>query len=120
MVADAENIDVIKDAAKQIINIIKTWITESMGDTQYQRALEALGVLREECIETEEPGLYNRFLKGLKAKLYADELGDNRKEMWYKIRTSRLGLIDKTLSLVSDVEEEEAKQFMLPTRLAAR
>lgn len=84
----------------------------------YERALEELGVLRQEMVEMEEPGVWNEYLHSLKRKLLAGELGGDRREMWEKVRKggARLGLIEKKVSKVSEVSEEEAKEVseMLP------
>jgi ATP-dependent DNA helicase 2 subunit 2 len=54
-------------------------------------------------------------LRELKRKIMAEELGGNRREMWWFIRKNRIGLIDKRASPVSDVTEEEANTFLQPT-----
>lgn len=88
--------------------IVEKIIINSVGDSAYDRAAESIGVMREECIEMEEPGVFNDFARGLKKKLLSEELGGDRREMWYKMRVSKLGLIGKTVSEVSNVDEEEA------------
>ena len=60
----------------------------------------------------DEPALYNDFLRELKQKLLAGELGGERKEMWWLVRVNRLGLIQKRESEQSDVTEEDAEAFM--------
>jgi len=35
--------------------------------------------------------------------------GGDRREMWWKVKKARLGLIDKKTSEVSDVSEEDAQ-----------
>ncbi|KAK1147444.1 ATP-dependent DNA helicase yku80 [Aspergillus melleus] len=110
--AQPENIDVIKDAVNQIAVIIEDQIRHSFGDANYDRVNEELGVMREELIEYEEPTLYNDFLVSLKEKLLKEELGGDRRELWWLIRRSKLGLIDQGQSDQSKVTEEEAKEFM--------
>lgn len=69
--------------------------------------------MRNELIEMEEPGAFNAFIKELKRKLLAEELGGERREMWWEIRKNRLGLIEKKKeSEASEVGEEEAKMFL--------
>ena len=68
--------------------------------------------MREEMIEMEEPGIWNDFVRGLKAKLLSEELGGDRREMWAEMRLHRLGLIEKKHSPPSVVTEEEAKEFL--------
>ncbi|KAL9121537.1 MAG: hypothetical protein Q9187_001908 [Circinaria calcarea] len=112
MLDNAEDPNAIQDAANQLSSIIEAQIQDSFGDNGYGPALEELRVLREELIEMEEPGIYNKFITGLKRKLLAEELGGDRREMWWEIRKTRLGLIDKKASPQSDLTEEEAKQFL--------
>lgn len=112
MLARAEDIEDIKDAVKQMSSIVENQIKDSFGDSNYARVVEELGVMRSELTELEEPVLYNEVLRGLKKKIMAEELGGDRREMWWSIRKNRLGVIDKRISAVSDVTEDEAKEFM--------
>lgn len=68
--------------------------------------------MREELIEMEEPGAFNDFIRSLKRKLLAEELGGDRREMWWEIKKNKLGLIDKKSSEQSTVDEEEGKTFL--------
>jgi len=113
MLAATEDLDAVKDAMKQMTLIVEDQIRHSFADSAYGRALEGLGVMRQEMMELEEPILYNDMLRELKRKIMAGELGGNRKEMWMMIRSRRLGLIDTRLSEVADVTQEEAGAFML-------
>lgn len=106
----AESMDQIEDAAKQMGAIIRTLITDSFGDSKYAQALESFGVLREELINMEEPQLFNTFVKDLKASLLAGALGGDRRDFWFKIRYSKLGLIDKQELESSEVTVEDAAQ----------
>lgn len=101
----------IEEATKEMGDVVRSLIKESMGDKNYDRAIENIGVLRETCIGLEVPDLYNNFLRDLKKKIFSDALGTGRKEMWGKLRLSgKLGLITKSESEVSNITEEEAKQ----------
>lgn len=110
MTITADNVEVVRDAVSQLGSIIRTWVTHSFGDSEYQRALEGLGTMREECIENEEPEVYNDFLRGFKQALADGELGVDRREMWAVLRSGGTGLIDKRTSSHSAVNEEDAKQ----------
>jgi ATP-dependent DNA helicase 2 subunit 2 len=110
--AMTDSLDAVKDAMKQMSAIVEDRIRHSFGDSAYARAVEELGVMRQEMIDLEEPGLYNDMLRELKRKIMAEELGGNRKEMWWFVRKSRVGLIEKKASQVSDVTEEEANAFL--------
>lgn len=50
------------------------------------------------------------FVGDLKKRLLSGELGGDRREMWWKVRKARLGLIDAKESEVSEVTEGEAKE----------
>ena len=109
---DAESVDAIRDAVRQLSGIIEAQIRDSFGDIAYGKAVEELGTMRSEMIEMEEPEAYNEAVRGLKGKLLAEELGGDRREMWVEIRRNRLGLIERKSSDKSGVEEEEARAFL--------
>lgn len=90
--------------------IIEGLIKHSLGEANYDRVIEALGTMREELVDYEEPALYNHFLAALKGKILGEELGGDRKELWWLVRKSKLGLIDQATSEVSKVTEQEAKE----------
>lgn len=101
----------IEEATKSMGEVVRSLIKESMGDKDYDRAIENIGVLRDACIGLEVPDLYNNFLKDLKEQILSDALGQGRKEMWGKLKLARkLGLITKNESEVSKTTEDEAKQ----------
>ncbi|EAW11519.1 ATP-dependent DNA helicase 2 subunit KU80 [Aspergillus clavatus NRRL 1] len=108
--AQAENIETITEAVKQMNTIIEDQVQNSLGDANYDRVNEALGVMRGELIAFEEPALYNDFLRQLKDKLLKEELGGDRRELWWLLRRSKLGLIHHRESDQSDVTEEQAKE----------
>ncbi|GES62790.1 ATP-dependent DNA helicase II subunit 2 [Aspergillus terreus] len=111
-VSQAENIDAIKNAVMQMTTIIEDQIKNSLGDANYERAIEGLGVTRDELISFEEPGIYNDFLKQLKDKIFKEELGGDRRELWWLVRKSKLGLINQRESDQSRVTEKEANEFL--------
>ncbi|KAM0803465.1 SPOC like C-terminal domain-containing protein [Usnea florida] len=112
----AESEDAIHDAARQFSRIIEAQIKDSFGDIAYDKAVEELGMMRTEMIEMEEPEVYNEFVRSLKEKLLGEELGGDRREMWYAIRKTRLGLIGTGSSDKSRVDEDEAKAFLLSSK----
>ncbi|KAI9822026.1 MAG: ATP-dependent DNA helicase II subunit 2 [Thelocarpon impressellum] len=109
MLALTEDPNAINDASKQMSKVIYSQIEHSLGDSGYGQAIEGMRVMREELIALEEPAIFNDFVRDLKQKLLAGELGGDRREMWWEIRKTRLGLIDKKQSDVSEATEEEAK-----------
>ncbi|THC91303.1 hypothetical protein EYZ11_009227 [Aspergillus tanneri] len=108
----AENIDGVKDAVKQMTAIVEDQIRHSLGDVNYDRVNEQMGVMRDELISYEEPTLYNDFLIQLKEKLLKEELGGDRRELWWLLRKSKLGLIDQRQSEQSLVTEAEAEEVL--------
>ena len=109
---NAESVDTIRDAVKQLSGIIEAQIRDSFGDIAYGKAVEELSTMRSEMIEMEEPEAYNEVVRGLKGKLLGEELGGDRREMWLEIRRNKLGLIERKSSDKSGVEEEEARAFL--------
>ncbi|KAB8232911.1 ATP-dependent DNA helicase 2 subunit KU80 [Aspergillus alliaceus] len=111
-IAQAENIEAIKDATKQMMVIIEDQIRHSLGDANYDRVIEEMGTMRDELISYEEPTSYNDFLGQLKDKLLQEKLGGDRRELWWLIRRNKLGLVVQRESDQSKVTEAEAKEFM--------
>lgn len=110
LLSRADNVEAILDAVEQMGTIIENQIKHSLGDANYDRVIEGLGTIREELIEYEEPAAYNELLRGLKKKILGDELGGDRKELWWLLRKSKLGLIDQNVSERSEVTEDEANE----------
>ncbi|KAI1170732.1 Ku70/Ku80 N-terminal alpha/beta domain-containing protein [Nemania sp. FL0916] len=102
----------IEDAIKQMRTIIQDMVTKSFGDQDYDRAIEHIGVMRETTIEYEYPDLFNSFIKDFKTRLLSGEFGGDRRELWWKIKQVRLGLIDENASEHSNVLTEEALAFL--------
>jgi ATP-dependent DNA helicase 2 subunit 2 len=109
--AASDDLNAIQEAADSMAREIRGLIKSSVGDSGYGRALEALRVMRDEITELEEPEIWNAFIRGLKSDLLEDKLNGNRRDMWWKIRGSKYGLVDRKRSLVSEVTEEEAAAF---------
>lgn len=106
----SEEISDIQEAAKKMGVIIQSLITDSFGDSKYAQAVECIGVMREELINMEEPEMYNVFVQDLKKSLLSGALGGDRRDFWFKIRWSRLGLIEETQSEVSKITPAEADE----------
>lgn len=110
--ADAGDEAAIEDACGQLAVIIKDYIRHSVGSSGYGRATEAIRVMREECVELEQIGVFNAFLRGLKGEIMDEVLDGDRREMWFEIRRHRLGLIQAKESGGSGISDEEAKEFL--------
>ena len=107
-----EDFSQVRDACKQLKQIIFDWIRHSVGNSGYGQAIEAIRVMREDMNEMDFPGLFNDFMTELKDKALGGQLGGDRKEMWYNIRKNRLGLISKKENERSGIEEEATKAFL--------
>jgi ATP-dependent DNA helicase 2 subunit 2 len=109
ILATTDEKSTFNDAVKQLGVIIEELVRTSTGSHNYQRAIEAMRVMREEMGEYEEVNLYNTFLRGFKGKLEKGELGGDRGELWYLVRVHRLGLVDSSKMEFADATPEEAK-----------
>lgn len=108
--AEADNDNGIEAVTSSMGDVVRSLIKDSMGDANYDRAIENIGELRDACIGLEVPELYNDFLRDLKSKILSDALGKGRRYMWAKLRATasgRLGLIAKSESEVSGITDEE-------------
>lgn len=112
-IAAAEELSEIEDAAHQIGDVVRSLITDSFADSQYDRVLENIGVMREQLVEMEEPALYNTFVTDLKKRLLSGELGGDRRDMWLRIKDSKLGLIDASQSEVSKVTKDQSDEVCI-------
>ena len=113
-VADAEDIETIQEAVVQFSGIIRNWIKQSMGNSGYGRAVEGIRVMRQECIELEEVASFNDFMRDLKEKVFREELGGDRREFWWQLRSNKLGLVDKKSGGDQGVEEDETREVSRP------
>jgi ATP-dependent DNA helicase 2 subunit 2 len=110
-VGDSTDDAMIERAVTQMGTVIEQLIRASVGNSGYERALEAMRVFREEMVEVEQPGLYNDWLRGFKTKVLGGELGGDRKEAWWRVRREKLGLIGNELAEGSEVSPEEGAEF---------
>ena len=110
MVDTAESDNVFEQAASQMGQVICNLIADSLADFHYERAVECMGVFRDQMNNVEEPGHYNNFLKGFKKKILSGELGGDRREFWHRVKVTRLGLIDDRMSNASNVSTTEAEE----------
>ncbi|KAF4587774.1 ATP-dependent DNA helicase II subunit 2 [Ophiocordyceps camponoti-floridani] len=109
--AAAASASEMDEVAKQMGSIVRGLVTDSFGDSRYEQAMECMGVMRDELVSAEEPGIYNSFVRDLKKALLSGALGGDRRDYWYMLRTSRLGLISKDQSEASAVSPEQAEEF---------
>ena len=102
----------MKEAVKQMAAIIEDQIRSSFGDKKYDQAEAGLTVMRAEMVNMEMAKVYNDVLRGLKKKLMAEELGGDRRDFWWRVRTKDLGPITKGPEQPSDMTAEEGLAFM--------
>ncbi|KAK4548643.1 hypothetical protein LTR36_009554 [Oleoguttula mirabilis] len=115
----AEELPQLRAACAQLKAIIFDWIRHSVGDSGYGRAVEAIRVMREEMAEVSVAAApYNEFMRELKGTMLDGGLGGERREMWYRVRVNRLGLL---LAGECDggVSEEEGRAFLSAAPVAA-
>jgi ATP-dependent DNA helicase 2 subunit 2 len=117
------DIPTVRDAAKQMGEITREVIKEyRLGALNYERAIENMKVMRYEMIECEEPDAYNKFIRSLKKDLLNGSLGGDARDLWFKIKSTKLGLIDSEDAQSSEVSVTEAAEFFssigmdMPTR----
>ena len=107
----SDSMDALQEAADGMAKEIRLLISNSVGDSAYARALEAIRVMREEFTSLEEPETYNMFVRQLKLDILGGKLNGNRRDMWWKIKGNKYGLIDAKRSYASPVTEDEARRF---------
>ena len=105
-----ESVADIKDAAKRFGEIIEQHIRDSFGGIHDGRVIVELSLFREEMIQLEEPKVWNEFANTLKNELLDGKFGGDRTDLWREISKNNLGLIEKKVSGISDVGDEEAKR----------
>lgn len=110
MLASPADDNVVYDAAKQMANIIRMHITDSLGNAKYEEVKAEMKVLREFMVEFEMPEIWNDFIRDFKKRVVKEELGGDRRTFWVSLRGINLGLIDKQVLEISDVTEKEAKE----------
>ncbi|KAH6583540.1 hypothetical protein BASA50_001465 [Batrachochytrium salamandrivorans] len=93
--------DFIETAMGQLSGIIRLLVEESMGSTFYSKALNALSVLRAECIKCAKSPLYNALMNDLKVALISGSLARTHGEFWERV-------VQQGESLISDIEEPES------------
>lgn len=106
----SEEVSDIEKASKEMAQIVRVMITDSFGDAKYAQAVEIIGVMREELSNLEEPDIYNSFIQDLKKALLSGVLGGDRRDFWFKLRWSKMGLVDSKESEVSDVSPEQSEE----------
>jgi ATP-dependent DNA helicase 2 subunit 2 len=121
VLATADDDATVERAAQQMGGIVRKLIQDSFADVAYARAAENLRVMREELVGLELPGLYNKFVTGLKKSILSGELNGDRREMWFNyVVGGRLGLITQEESEVSEVTANEAKAVSSVPRIMRR
>jgi len=110
-VSTAGDVGRIREARRQLSKIIDD-LVDGGDETSVGKVIEMLRIMRREMIEIEEPEEYNSYVKQLKTKLESRR-GPTR-EVWYKMKVNRLGLIDKSCegSKVTPQEAQEVRRIL--------
>ncbi|OQV05397.1 Ku70/Ku80 alpha/beta domain-containing protein [Cladophialophora immunda] len=106
------DMEIVKDAVRQMQEILEGLVKSDFGGQNYPRVVAGLGEMRQELIGYEEPMLYNAVMRQLKEKIFREQLGGNRRELWWTIRKSKLGLISKDEDDRSSVDAVDAEEFL--------
>ncbi|OAL30921.1 hypothetical protein AYO20_08506 [Fonsecaea nubica] len=108
-----DDMEIVKDAVSQMQKILENLARSDFGGQNYPRIVAGLGEMRQELLGFEEPMLYNTVVRELKHKIFDEQLGGNRRELWWAIRKSKLGLISKDEDERSSVDASEADEFLI-------
>ncbi|KAK6353706.1 ATP-dependent DNA helicase II subunit 2 [Orbilia blumenaviensis] len=106
MVVSVRGEEGIRPLVQQMGDIIKDIIHHSVGDLQYNKAIECLRVIREDCITLEVFELYDSFIREL--KLF---VGVDRRDFWSRVRKDRLGLVLPSEDSRSNTSIEESNKL---------
>ncbi|KIW67884.1 hypothetical protein PV04_07099 [Phialophora macrospora] len=106
------DMDIVKEAVKQMQQIIEDLVKRDYGQKNYDMIVEGLGTIRNETIGMEVPNYYNDVLREFKEKLFQGQLGENRGELWYRIRTGNIGFISKDEEELSEMTRDETDDLM--------
>ncbi|XP_053382453.1 X-ray repair cross-complementing protein 5-like [Mercenaria mercenaria] len=98
--------DKFEEACGQMQKRIQQIVLDSFGDQFYEKAMDCLKCLREQCIKKLEAKSYNTFIKEFKETL----ISKARRDFLDKLCTDKQGLISK-LECEDGASEDEVKQF---------
>ena len=104
----------VDDACSELQAILCDWIKHSVGNKSYDRVIETIAAMREEALALSFSDQFNDVLRKLKQKILGGDLGGERREMWWMIRTKKLGAISSAESDDAKMTEDEAKDLMAP------
>ena len=105
----------ILELVTQMAEVIYKMVANTLTDGSFDIVTANMRVLRSQMMDLEMPEIYNDFIRAFKQKLIAGELfennfASNERELWFRVKSKRLGLIDKEVSEHSDISKEEAAQ----------
>lgn len=99
--------DKFEEACGQMRKRIEQIVMDSFGDQFYEKALDCLKCLREQCIKKSGVNFFNTFLKEFKELL----ISKARRDFFDQLCAGGQSLISKLESEESKVSEAEAKEF---------
>ncbi|KAL7274898.1 ATP-dependent DNA helicase yku80 [Rhizina undulata] len=91
LIENNTDVDVLKDAAKQMLTIIKELITDSFANMKYNQVCAMLTVMRNGYIESDESSIFDDAIQELKTDITAGKLGGNRMDLWQQVESEVLG-----------------------------
>lgn len=100
--------DLVEQAVHQMGAVIEKLVEESLRVSHLHKAYECLIALRKGCIKEGEVDYFNAFLRGLRKKF---EKG-GKQVFWELLVKKGITLISKTECSESDIDEEEAVEFL--------
>lgn len=110
MLDTTKNPNGIQQAAEQFGAIIENRVRKAVGGREDERIIEEMGVFREEMVEMEEPAIWNKWALAFRRKVLAGELGGERRELWWKVRSQGM-----SVSLIGgagdDVDEKRIAEY---------
>ena len=89
-------------------------VQKSVGDQMLEKIVECLKAYREACIEQKSAAFYNKFIAEIK-KDFATE----KKTLWAQVIVESLGLVTVMEEASSNVNTDEAKDFLAEEKATA-
>ena len=109
MISDRK-VDRVGDAIQQMQKMIERFISMSLKDDLFAKAIDCLRELRQACIDEDEAPSFNRFAYRIR-NTYSK--GDESSNFFLRVVTEGITLITKHESKLSSlIEQQEANEFL--------
>lgn len=93
--------DLVENAIKQMQELIMELVKTSVDGSFFSRALEYLSVLRDGCVQEDEPDLFNEFVRILKEKMLSEHGFEGFLEEMQKNGVALISSAESHQSLIS-------------------